>query len=363
MTPPPTYSLATSSRPSTSRRRARCDGPPGIPTARGACSSGTAARLSASIQRRNASSRSTRATKRNLRGAAFSRDGRGALLVGNQGAVLLFDGSTVRELASPTTENLRRVAWHPTDGSALIVGNAGTVLRYARRHAHARPRRPRAHATSRRLAAGRRVCARRRVRQPLGRLPPAARPLQVRRHLPPGPAHQRRRGRLRRGRLARRTARPRSSPATPSKVAQRATSSSPTTAAASRTRRSRPPARSSARPGIRAATTRCSAAKAARLLRYTAGRVEQLDSRTDRQPRRPLLATGRLDAPCSSAARASACTRCDMSESGTNANNGYSQTRLSRNDRDDSYASDASLLPGEPLWNERCVLAGRWRHL
>jgi photosystem II stability/assembly factor-like uncharacterized protein len=88
---------------------------------------GTAVRFDPPSQRLDAIETKT---KRNLRGAAFSQNGE-ALLVGNQGAVLHYDGSKVRELPSPTTENLRRVAWHPDDGSALIVGNAGTVLRYA----------------------------------------------------------------------------------------------------------------------------------------------------------------------------------------------------------------------------------------
>jgi hypothetical protein len=87
---------------------------------------GTAVRFEPSSQRLDAIDTKT---KRNLRGAAFSPNGE-ALLVGNQGAVLHFDGSKVREVPSPTTENLRRAAWHPVDGSALIVGNAGTALRY-----------------------------------------------------------------------------------------------------------------------------------------------------------------------------------------------------------------------------------------
>lgn len=69
-------------------------------------------------------------TRHNLRGAAFSPDGNEALLVGNQGAVLLYDGASVRALPSPTSENLRRVAWRPQGDFALIVGNGGTALRY-----------------------------------------------------------------------------------------------------------------------------------------------------------------------------------------------------------------------------------------
>lgn len=69
-------------------------------------------------------------TKQNLRGAAFSPDGSQALLAGNRGIVLHMKGSHVRPLASPTHENLRRAAWHPDGDFALIVGNGGTVLRY-----------------------------------------------------------------------------------------------------------------------------------------------------------------------------------------------------------------------------------------
>ena len=69
-------------------------------------------------------------TKQNLRGAAFSPDGSEALLVGNRGLVLHHNGSNVRALPSPTNENLRRVAWHPSGEFALIAGNAGTMLRY-----------------------------------------------------------------------------------------------------------------------------------------------------------------------------------------------------------------------------------------
>jgi hypothetical protein len=68
-------------------------------------------------------------TRHNLRGAAFSPDGRQALLAGNQGALLLYEDGAVRALASGTTENLRRAAWRPQGDVALVVGNAGTVLR------------------------------------------------------------------------------------------------------------------------------------------------------------------------------------------------------------------------------------------
>ena len=69
-------------------------------------------------------------TKQNLRGAAFSPDGSHALLVGNRGLVLHYDGLSMRTLAAPTNENLRRAAFAPDGSCALIVGNSGTVLHY-----------------------------------------------------------------------------------------------------------------------------------------------------------------------------------------------------------------------------------------
>jgi len=66
----------------------------------------------------------------NLRGAAWSPDGSRALLVGNRGAVLLHDGHAFTELPPVTTENLRRVAWSPSGDCALIIGNGGAVLRF-----------------------------------------------------------------------------------------------------------------------------------------------------------------------------------------------------------------------------------------
>jgi hypothetical protein len=71
-------------------------------------------------------------TRQNLRGAAWSPDGTTALLVGNRGAILVLDGEEMRELEPVTSENLRRVAWHPHGDEALVIGNAGVVLRYER---------------------------------------------------------------------------------------------------------------------------------------------------------------------------------------------------------------------------------------
>ena len=68
--------------------------------------------------------------KHNLRGLGWSPDGERALIAGNRGAVLLLERGQVRELPSPTVENLRRVAWSPDGSCALIAGNAGVVLRF-----------------------------------------------------------------------------------------------------------------------------------------------------------------------------------------------------------------------------------------
>ena len=71
-------------------------------------------------------------TVQNLRGAAWAADGKTALLCGNRGTVLAYQGEAFTGLESPTGENLRRVAWHPAEAWALIVGNGGAVLRYER---------------------------------------------------------------------------------------------------------------------------------------------------------------------------------------------------------------------------------------
>jgi len=66
----------------------------------------------------------------NLRGAGWSPDGKRALLAGNRGAVVLHEGGRFAELAPLTTENLRRVAWSPDGSCALLAGNGGCVLHY-----------------------------------------------------------------------------------------------------------------------------------------------------------------------------------------------------------------------------------------
>ncbi len=51
-----------------------------------------------------------------------------ALLVGNKGAILAFESGKPRRIGPPTEANLRRVSWSPDGSSAMIVGNAGTIL-------------------------------------------------------------------------------------------------------------------------------------------------------------------------------------------------------------------------------------------
>ncbi len=64
----------------------------------------------------------------NLRGSDYNPADGVALMVGNKGALLAFEGTKARKMESTTEANLRRVSWSPDGSLALIVGNAGTVL-------------------------------------------------------------------------------------------------------------------------------------------------------------------------------------------------------------------------------------------
>ncbi len=68
--------------------------------------------------------------KHDLRWACWKRDGGMALLVGNAGTVVEYDGRRFVEYLTPTAENLRGVSWHPEGSYALVVGNHGTVFRF-----------------------------------------------------------------------------------------------------------------------------------------------------------------------------------------------------------------------------------------
>ncbi|MBM4248298.1 MAG: hypothetical protein FJ149_02480 [Euryarchaeota archaeon] len=65
-----------------------------------------------------------------LNAISFRPDGAVALVAGDLGTILLYDGGTPRPLATGTQKNLNDVVWAPDGGSALIPGNDGTLLLY-----------------------------------------------------------------------------------------------------------------------------------------------------------------------------------------------------------------------------------------
>src|SRR3990172_8719620 len=65
-----------------------------------------------------------------IHGAAWAPNGRSALLVGEGGAVLRYDGRETWALRSPTTVTLRDVDWSPDSRLALVAGDQGTLLLY-----------------------------------------------------------------------------------------------------------------------------------------------------------------------------------------------------------------------------------------
>ncbi len=66
----------------------------------------------------------------NLRCAEFSPTRTSALIVGNNGTILKLDNGVVNPVHSESTVNLRRVAWKPDGTSALLVGNEGAAYRF-----------------------------------------------------------------------------------------------------------------------------------------------------------------------------------------------------------------------------------------
>ena len=58
----------------------------------------------------------------NLRRVAWSPDGSLALIVGNAGTVLVWDGKVLRDVEGAST-NLRSAAWHPDGEYAILSGN------------------------------------------------------------------------------------------------------------------------------------------------------------------------------------------------------------------------------------------------
>ena len=65
-----------------------------------------------------------------LNGIAWKPDGSYALIVGDYGTILIFDGSNFEEISSHTNYNLLDVEWKPDGSYALIVGEYGAILKY-----------------------------------------------------------------------------------------------------------------------------------------------------------------------------------------------------------------------------------------
>jgi len=65
-----------------------------------------------------------------IKSIAFNPSGSLALLVGDNGMVLTYNGSTLTLLTKLTYSWLRAVSWS-TSGTAYILGGSGTVLTYA----------------------------------------------------------------------------------------------------------------------------------------------------------------------------------------------------------------------------------------
>lgn len=65
-----------------------------------------------------------------IRAAAWKPDGSFALLVGQFGTILKFNGTFTEAIPSNTTKTLYGVAWKPDGSFALIVGEFGTILAF-----------------------------------------------------------------------------------------------------------------------------------------------------------------------------------------------------------------------------------------
>jgi hypothetical protein len=65
-----------------------------------------------------------------LNAIAYKPDGSYAVVVGDAGTVLKWDGSTFTSLGHVTNSNLNDVAWNPAGSSAMIAGDDGAILNY-----------------------------------------------------------------------------------------------------------------------------------------------------------------------------------------------------------------------------------------
>jgi hypothetical protein len=68
-----------------------------------------------------------KSTRSNLRCAAFSPEGDRAYACGNDGSILLLEGDKLTLVRQDVRENLRRVAWHPSQDRVLFAGNDGAA--------------------------------------------------------------------------------------------------------------------------------------------------------------------------------------------------------------------------------------------
>jgi hypothetical protein len=69
--------------------------------------------------------------KETLYGISWIPNGSYALLVGNNGLILKYDGVNLTRLDANTTADLRGVAWSRNENIALIAGSAGTIISYS----------------------------------------------------------------------------------------------------------------------------------------------------------------------------------------------------------------------------------------
>lgn len=68
--------------------------------------------------------------KTNLNTVAWKPDGSYALIGGQNGFIFQYNGTAVTNTADPTTKNVFSISWNPNGNSALIVGDGGTALMY-----------------------------------------------------------------------------------------------------------------------------------------------------------------------------------------------------------------------------------------
>jgi WD40 repeat protein len=65
-----------------------------------------------------------------LNTVVWSPDGSYALLGGTDGALFKYDGVSVTSIPNPSTGQVQGISWNPSGTVALLVGNSGTLLRY-----------------------------------------------------------------------------------------------------------------------------------------------------------------------------------------------------------------------------------------